>query len=296
MGICVIFNPAARGEKAKRFRDHLAELSRHCVLKPTAAPGTGRSLAADAVREGCDLVVAAGGDGTVNEVLNGIGDEPDGFLRARLGVLPLGTVNVFAKELRLPSGLRAAWDIIERGRAIPIDVADAEFAVQGRPQHRYFVQMAGAGVDSRAIELVDWHQKKRMGILAYIAAGAKAMSGPKPQVAVTDGKESLSGEQVLIGNGRFYGGRFALFPVADLQDGVLEVSVLPKATWGSLLRGSVGLLLGQLYTTGGVRHLKAASIQLSSTLPVAFQVEGENVGHLPASISVCPRLLRVVVP
>src|SRR5216117_3762717 len=99
MSTCVIFNPAARGEKAKQFADQLAMLSARVTLKPTYAAGAGRALAAEAVREGFETIVAAGGDGTVNEVLNGIGDEPDGFARTCFAVLPLGTVNVFAKEL-----------------------------------------------------------------------------------------------------------------------------------------------------------------------------------------------------
>src|SRR5712692_8120716 len=103
MMTCVVFNPAARGEKARRCRDQLAALSTECALNPTYAPGGGRALAAEAVREGFEIIVAAGGDGTVNEVLNGIGDESDGFARARLGVLPLGTINVFALELKLPT-------------------------------------------------------------------------------------------------------------------------------------------------------------------------------------------------
>src|SRR5262249_10138792 len=90
---CVIFNPAARGDKAWRFRRHLEAIGKQSTLRQTAAAGEARRLAAEAVREGFDVVVAAGGDGTLNEVLNGIGDIPDGFERARLGVLPLGTVN-----------------------------------------------------------------------------------------------------------------------------------------------------------------------------------------------------------
>src|SRR3989442_11173154 len=108
MRTCVIFNPAARGEKASRFREHLGALSAQCTLKPTYAAGAGRSLAAEAVREGFELIVAAGGDGTVNEVLNGIGDATDGFARACMGVLPLGSVNVFAKELGMPTNFNSA--------------------------------------------------------------------------------------------------------------------------------------------------------------------------------------------
>src|SRR5580692_8939555 len=97
--ICVIFNPAARGNKARRFRRHLDEMAQQSVFKATTAPGDAQKYAATAVTDGFDVIVAAGGDGTVNEVLNGIGEVPDGFARVRLGVLPLGTVNVFAREL-----------------------------------------------------------------------------------------------------------------------------------------------------------------------------------------------------
>src|SRR5258708_30098773 len=95
--ICVIFNPTARGEKAKRFRRHLDTIAAECALKQTLAAGGARSLAAEAVNEGFQTIVAAGGDGTLNEVLNGIGDVEGGFARARLGALPLGTVTAFPR-------------------------------------------------------------------------------------------------------------------------------------------------------------------------------------------------------
>src|SRR5580700_6157302 len=116
MRACVIFNPTAKGDKAKHFRRHLEVIGAECALKQTVAAGGARPLAAEAIREGFDTVVAAGGDGTLNEVLNGIGDVPDGFERIRLGVLPLGTVNVFAKELGLPMELSHAWRVLREGR------------------------------------------------------------------------------------------------------------------------------------------------------------------------------------
>jgi len=294
--ICVIFNPAARGEKAKRFQKHLATIASDCALKPTVAAGEGRALAAQAVREGFHTIVAAGGDGTVNEVLNGIGDEPDSFARARLGVLPLGTVNVFAKELELPANLQAAWKIIQQGRELAIDLPEVEFSAAGKTQRRYFAQMAGAGLDSRAVELVNWKHKKMFGGFAYIVAGLKALRGQMPQVVATDGNVTMTGELILIGNGRFYGGRFQAFPAADLRDGVLEVSVFPRTNWMSIFRSGWGLLMGQLYTTGGVRHFKAVSFRLESGSTVPFHLDGENVGHLPAKFSVRRQALRVIVP
>ena len=90
------------------------------------------------MREGFETCVAAGGDGTLNEVLNGIGDVPDGFDRARLGVLPLGTVNVFAKELGMPSGLKAGWEVLRAGKEMKIDLPMVEYMPGGSPQRRYF--------------------------------------------------------------------------------------------------------------------------------------------------------------
>jgi YegS/Rv2252/BmrU family lipid kinase len=296
LNACIIFNPSARGGKARRFRRHLAELSRHCTLKPTQAVGDGRRLAAEAVREGFDTIVAAGGDGTVNEVVNGLADEPGGLERGRLGVLPLGTVNVFAKELRLPARVQAAWQVIEAGREQRMDLGEAEFMADGRPVRRCFAQMAGAGVDTRAIELVDWGQKQRVGALAYWVSGFQALRGAKPSVVVSDGTQSLTGEQVLIGNGRFYGGRLVVFPEANSNDGLLEVTVIPRATLAALARGVMGLALRRLYTVGGAKHLRAGTLALSSSRPVAFQVEGENVGWLPARLSVRPKALRVLFP
>ena len=296
MKTCVIFNPAARGEKAKQFRDHLASLSTRAMLKPTYAAGTGRPLAAEAVREGFEVIVAAGGDGTLNEVLNGIGDEPDGFARVRLGLLPLGTINVFARELRLPMRFESAWKIIEQEKEQLVDLPQAEFAKDGQWQRRYFAQLAGAGLDSRAIELVDWKQKKTFGPLAYVVAGFKALAEKKPQIIASAANAGAAGELVLVGNGRFYGGNFELFPKADLRDGLLDVTVFPTVNWEILLRSGWGWLTNQLHTAAGCHVFQTESFTLDSATPTALELDGENVGHLPAKFSVRPQALRVLVP
>jgi YegS/Rv2252/BmrU family lipid kinase len=293
---CVIFNPAARGEKAKQFRDQLASLSTLVTLKPTYAAGAGRPLAAEAVREGFDVIVAAGGDGTLNEVLNGIGDEPEGFARACLGLLPLGTINVFARELRLPMGFESAWKVIAQGRERLVDLPQAEFSKDGQRQRHYFAQLAGAGLDSRAIELVNWEQKKTFGPLAYVVAGFKALAEPKPQIIASAANAGAAGELVLIGNGRFYGGSFELFPKADLRDGLLDVTVFPTVNWEILLRSGWGWLTNQLHSAAGCHVFQAESFTLDSVAPTALELDGENVGHLPAKFSVRQHALRVLVP
>jgi len=115
-------------ELVERFRRHLDEVGTQSTLKLTSGPRDARRLAAEAIGEGFETIVAAGGDGTVNEVLNGLGDVSDGFERARLGVLPLGTVNVFARELAIPSKLERAWSIIQQGSETRIDLPKAEYS------------------------------------------------------------------------------------------------------------------------------------------------------------------------
>jgi diacylglycerol kinase (ATP) len=308
----VIFNPAARGEKARRFRRQLDAIGAQCAFKATTAPGDARRLAAEAVTDGFDLIAAAGGDGTINEVLNGIGDAPDGFARARLGVLPLGTVNVFARELKIPLRIEGAWKVLQQGRELKIDLPRVEFSANGVLQKRYFCQLAGAGLDARAIELVDWQHKKQVGKLAYVIAGLKALCEKKPKITVArascprvsesegtrgqDARATISGELVLVGNGRFYGGSFAILPLADSRDGRLDLCVLPRANWWTLLRCVPGLLLRGKLPASIAQQLSAETFELTSETAAAFELDGEWVGKLPVTFSIEREKLRVVVP
>ena len=296
MRICVIFNPAARGNKARRFKKFLNELSQQCALKATSGPGDARRLAQAAVATGYDLIAAAGGDGTVNEVLNGIGDEPDGFARACLGVLPLGTVNVFARELKIPARLEGAWQVLKRAREMKIDLGRAEFSVDGKPQQRYFMQLAGAGLDARAIELVSWKLKKSAGPLAYVVAGLQAVAEKQTRIEVSADGKKIAGELALFGNGRLYGGPFDIFPDADLSDGLLHACTFPRVNVPSLLRLAPGFIARQKLSEHRVQRLRAAKFELTSETPAAFELDGEWIGHLPATFSVERQKLRVVVP
>jgi diacylglycerol kinase (ATP) len=292
---CIIFNPSARGQKAEFFCSRLGSLYPNCVLRKTAAAGDARKLAAQAVREGFATVVAAGGDGTANEVVNGIGDVPGGFGVSRLGILPLGTANVFARELGLPANLRQVALAFARGNERTIDLVKAEFRGEKEQETRYFLQLAGAGVDSRAIALVSWTLKKKLGRFAYVWAAFQAVREKQPTISVQAG-ERIDGELVLLGNGRFYGGNFAVFPAADLQDGLLDVCVIEKLNARRVAELASGILCGRLFQFCPARHFRSAIVRLTSSTRVMLQLDGENVGELPAVLTVLPKVLRVVVP
>jgi YegS/Rv2252/BmrU family lipid kinase len=290
---CVIFNPVARGEKAKRFKRHLELIGQQSTLKLTAAAGDARRLAAEAVKEGFEIIVAAGGDGTLNEVLNGIGDMSEGFERTRLGVLPLGTVNVFARELALPTRLEAAWEVIRQGHETIIDLPNV---TTDGTKRTYFAQLAGAGLDARAIELVKWQVKKLIGPMAYVLAGLHAVMGAPAAITATADGQTVDGELVLIGNGRLYGGQFTLFPQADLRDGLLEICVLPKVNWLTLARCGPGLLVSGRLPASATKMFRSSSVTLTSPSKVPVEVDGELLGHLPATFSIEPSRLKVIVP
>ena len=285
----VIFNPAARGEKSQRIRRFLeTKTGLSVTLAPTQQAGEARQLAAGAVTEGYRVIVAAGGDGTINEVINGMGASG-----ATLGVLPLGTVNVFAQELGIPRHVEAAWAVIENRRTRTIDLARAE----SNGVARYFMQLAGVGFDARAVRAASWELKKKIGPLSYIWAGLKTLSETHPRVVVSaNGNRSVGGVAVLVGNGRFYGGRFALFPKARMDDGLLDVCMFESWGYLDMLRYGHGIWRGAHLDLGGVKYFQAERLVCTAPSATPFELDGEDAGDAPVTFSVVPRALRVIVP
>jgi diacylglycerol kinase (ATP) len=286
----VIFNPASRGEKSRRGRQFLeGKISESVILAPTQRAGEAKSLAARAVGEGYKVIGAAGGDGTINEVINGIGTSG-----VALGVLPLGTVNVFAQELHLPRKTEAAWAVIVAGHMRTIDLACSE----SNGSVRYFVQLAGVGFDAHAVRTASWELKKKIGPLSYVWAGLKALTKPHAQVEISaNGNSALgSGVAVLVGNGRFYGGRFALFPKAQMDDGLLDVCVFEKCGYWDVLRYGQGILRGVHIDLAGVKYFQTERLVCDAPGTTPFELDGEDAGDAPVTFSVVPRALRVVVP
>ena len=119
---------------------------------------------------------------------------------------------------------------------------------------------------------------------------------PLPDVTASDGTVTVRGKLILLGNGQFYGGSYRLFPLADLRDGMIDVTVFPRIRPDTILRGVTGLALNRLYTLGGAKHFKARELTITSPARMPFHVEGENAGYLPAHCSIRGKALRVVVP
>jgi len=158
------------------------------------------------------------------------------------------------------------------------------------------MQMAGAGLDARAVELVNWELKKKIGPGAYVVAGLKALHGSQPKISIKNGGVLETAEWVLIGNGRFYGGSFPIFHKSDLQDGLLDAVLFKNMNWPGLPGHLWSFLSGRMFRASASSYLQGKEFTLESDVRAALQLDGEAAGELPARITVVPRALRVIAP
>ncbi|HCP39989.1 MAG TPA: hypothetical protein DIT98_19415 [Verrucomicrobiales bacterium] len=294
---CIITNPSARGNRARFFLEQRQEWGQMGVIMETSGPGDAEKLASEAIQSGFTTVIAAGGDGTVYEVLNGLLSTNVDCDKYRLGVLPLGTVNVFAKELGFSMNIARCQEVLYKGVSRNIDLPIVRFKKDSLEKRRYFVQLAGAGLDAFAIQEVNSKMKKQLGPIAYVAAGLKVLGKTLPQIQcrTAEGMQ-VEGKLVLLGNGAFYGGRFRVFPDANLDDGLIHAIVFQDVKWFQLPWRGIGLFLNKLHTQSGVTYLKSTSLELKSEELAFFELEGEVVGQLPANFQMSSKKLQVIVP
>ena len=278
----IIFNPKARSEKSRGLADVLRELAPGAELRMTNGPGDARRLAAEAAREGFRVVAAAGGDGTVNEVANGIAGTD-----AALAVLPVGTMNVFSKEHDLPEKLDEAWAVIRGGNQREIDL----LAANGT----HFIQLAGVGLDAQVVKETTWESKKNLGPLSYLISAAQIAARTPPKLIVEAGGVKSEGSFVLIGNGRYYGAKIVLFPKARVDDGLLDVLIFKNISYLDIAKYLAGVLMGRHTGMSGVEYFQVAEATVRSEQEVPVEVDGELSGVLPVTFRVAGKL-RLCVP
>ncbi|HEX7185685.1 MAG TPA: diacylglycerol kinase family protein [Thermoanaerobaculia bacterium] len=260
-------------------------------IRFTEREGHAEELAREALEGGAELIVAAGGDGTLNEVINGMSAD---FGRARLGLLPLGTGNDFARTIRVPADLEPALAVLQEGRTQRIDVARAVL----RSRSRYFLNMSAGGFSGVVSEKAD-EAKDRWGPLAYMRGAIGAW--PELQAFETsitlNSAETLRIEtyNVVISNGRFVASGIPVAPQAEIDDGLLDVMIAPATTIPQLALLVPQVLLGLHLDSDLLIFRKATRIEIESEPSMGFNVDGELLGEEPALFEVLPRALEVVV-
>ena len=278
----VILNPRAQCERAEILVDELHHLAPEAEILLTTSAGDACRLAQEAVAAGFRNIIAAGGDGTVNEAVNGVIGHPVNF-----GVLPVGTMNVFAKEHGLPVELAAAWQVIRNGQTRALDVAAANGS--------HFIQLAGIGLDAQTVKETPWESKKSLGPVSYLLSAAMIAARTPPSILVEADGQTHEGSFVLVGNGRFYGTKLVLFPDAKPDDGLLDVLIFKNLSYLDIARYLGGVLIGKHTALSDVDYFQTAQARITSTDDVPFEVDGELSGVLPVDIRIAGKL-NVFVP
>jgi len=281
----VILNPAARGSRANRLRARVESITRGATLCATTRRGEAEILARHAAAEGFSRIVAAGGDGTVNEIVNGIAGK-----NVALGLLPLGTMNVFALELGLPANnLSRCWEIIQANRTKPVDLPSAN--------GKHFVQLAGVGLDAQAVQETSRAFKKNFGPLSYLISAAQIASRPPPRLRIeSEDAVTEEGSFVMVGNGRLYGGRLPFFKQAVIDDGLLDVVVFKRLNYVEIIRYLQNVIFTPQISSPEVEYFQTTRLRVTSEDKVPVEVDGELIGNCPVEFNIRSGGLRVLAP
>jgi len=315
-----VYNPTAGEANVSRELDAgLARLARegwHVDLLLTSGRGHATDIAARAAEDGVDLVVAVGGDGTVNEVANGLVGT-----RTILGVIPAGTTNVWAAQLGIPSlpplhprkvAARVLADLHERGWKAALGIqswlsqsldvlqgCDVRAVDVGSVNGRHFLLWCGLGFDATVTESVMPEDKRRFGVLAYVASGfsiAVDYTGARMHLNIDGHEIEEEVLMVVVANARLYGRIFNMAPRAYLDDGLLDVRIFKGEGLGSTIKHLTAVLAGrQVEEAGDVDYLQAKKIRVGSIPTQPVHADDEVFATTPADIEVKAGALNVLV-
>ena len=285
--IDVIYNPVAglgRASRINRVRSILSARGTDFRIRETGGPGEAVLMAREAAHAGAETVIAVGGDGTFNEVANGLAGSATSLL-----AIPGGTGNVFAKELLLPSSVEGCLALLETGKTISIPLAKAN--------DRYFVLLASAGFDAEVVERMTHRMKNTLGIAAYVLVGARHILRAQPTLWLElPGRERIEAQSVILARGKKYGGDVTIAPGGNLAGNTFQVVALLRKGRLAIARFALDALRGKHSASPHVLIRETPFLVVRCRIPSAAQVDGDYLGTLPVRFAVTDVPLRLVVP
>ncbi len=289
---CIILNPSAG--KARDLDDIVARITQlpDAEIRLTTKPGSAARFAKTALKNGRELIIAAGGDGTLNEVVNGIGENSGDV---RVGLIPLGTGNDFGRSIGVLPDVDEAIDLIRAGETRAVDLVRVT-----SDEVRYFVNVSAGGFSGLVNEKLTAEMKKTWGPLAYLRSAAAAL--PELRAYRTtlafDNDESLTLElyNVVVANGRYVAGGMLIAPEAAIDDGLLDVILIPKRPAPELALVVAQMALGTHLSSDAIVYRRTAKLTVNSKPGMWFNVDGELVGNEPARFEIVPRALNFIAP
>jgi YegS/Rv2252/BmrU family lipid kinase len=287
----LIANPAAKGASERRMRRAIELLrSAGCDAEAyyTEKRGDAEALAKNACLEKAGLILACGGDGTINEVINGAA-----YSGTNIGIIPMGTTNVLAKELGIPENVEGAVKQLSNGKAHTVSLGKIFFTHSSSLVTRYFSLMAGIGFDADAVYGFKESIKRHSGKTAYILSGFKTLINYEPEGLefIVDGK-AYSGYSAIIGKAAKYGGHFKATPDADLLKPDLYAYIMHGKKRSDILRYVFGILTGAHLKFKDITYVRAEHIEITGDARI--QTDGDYIGTTPATVTVAKDALRLI--
>jgi len=234
------------------------------------------------------LVIAAGGDGTFNEVINGLAGS-----EIPMAILPLGTTNVLAKELGVPEVLEGAIEVALRGITRTVSLGKIVSTHQLSSVTRYFVLMAGIGFDGEAVFMVNNILKKFSGKGAYIYSGIKTLVGFRPnELSLQIDGKNFSGYVAIVGKAAKYAGHYMITPDARLSDPFFYVCLFKSKNRLDILRYVFGIVTGRHLRFRDVEYIKATTVDIKGSAHV--QIDGDYFGMTPVMVDIAPNILKLI--
>jgi YegS/Rv2252/BmrU family lipid kinase len=280
--VLVIYNPTAGVRRRRKLDRVLRELGRRgcaVTLRATQARGDAEAMARAADPTAFDLVAVAGGDGTINEVINGLADSP-----LPLALIPLGTANVLANELGLPRHAAGIAQTIAAGEPRPIYL--------GQANNRRFAMMLGVGIDARIVEAIDPRLKRATGMLAYVVSGIRSVLRYRPvRYGLEIDGRSYQAAGIIVAKGHFYGGRFVVARAARLDTPSLHAVLMERPGRWNILRYGLAIALGRLGQLRDVRIVEGRIVVIDGPAGEPAQTDGDLAGRLPLTVSLAARPL-----
>ncbi len=297
----LIVNPIAGARRTAKKWPFIMRLLKNIGLRfehdLTEAPGHAVELARDAVAKGYDLIVSVGGDGTVNEVVNGLyysGDAPE----VMLGIIGTGTGGDYIRSIGLPRAYQEACHCLANPRKLTVDLGVIEYASRGQTVKRLFVNFAGLGFDAAIVKATTQKFKALRGTPSYLLGLLTTLFSYKNrEVTLTIDGATIDKKvcTVLMSNGKYGGGGMFAAPEADLNDGLLDVLVIGDLSKPDLLWSLPRVYRGTHLTHPKVTLQKAREIEIRAATPMPLQADGELLGKLPARFYVKASALNIAV-
>ena len=296
MARCVIYNPTAGSAHQMDALQQRVHSEPDLMLCVTNAKGDAKRMAAEAAGRGDALVIAAGGDGTVNEIVNGLMTAGTSAAdRPTLAILPLGTGNDLPRTLGIPLDPAEAVDLLDAGRALELDL----IRVKAGGSEKYCANVAAGGFTGQLNEVLTDEMKDAWGPLAYLRGAVTVFPDLKDyhtRLRLDGGPwEKLDVFNVVCANGRYTGGGSPVAPEADPTDGKIDVVIVKRGTPLEVARLAAKYAAGVDYMQDDrILHRKVQRVEVQSTPGMWFNVDGELMGHEPATFTIIPAALRVL--